>query len=163
MTQPQPLQPDFNNQAALLLAKANTDLMLKLCEIFRGNTNQMVEALQKNMDVCQKEFESSVRNSLSANNWTNMAMAWMNIPLLIMKHQAGQLQQVMESGVRAQLQSGTVIRDAVSSWQKDATSALQEGSASMPLSSTLRAFMDGYSLPTPFAPQSPIEQGLAPR
>lgn len=148
---------NFNNQTGLMLTKANTDLMLKLCEVMRANGTQLMGNLQKNVQACQTEFEANVRDSMKANNWTNMTMAWMNIPLLLMKHQAGQMQQILESSVRAQLQSSSVMKDAMSNWQKDAALAIQESSSSMPLSASLRAFMNGYSMPEPFKPLGSAE------
>jgi len=63
-----------------------------------------------------------------------------------MKMQTRQIQQMLEFNARIQQQTNTILRDAMSNWQKDAALAMQESAGAMPLSTALRNWFDGAAL-----------------
>lgn len=129
---------NINRQAALTLSKSNLGLLLTLCELSRSQSAQMISELEAQLESCYKEFESTSRALLQANDWVAVCSALSNMPLLLMRLQAQQFQKVLESSIAAQLRISAVSREAVANWQRETALALQESAGAMPLSAALR-------------------------
>lgn len=130
-----------NQQVGLILSKTNLSLMLTLCELTRNQGIQMIDELEKNLESCYQEFESTAKNLLGAQDWISVAAALSNMPLLVMRMQTQQVQKVMESWIKTQLKISTVSREAIANWQRESAAALQESAGAMPLSATLRSLV----------------------
>ncbi|MBU3725015.1 MAG: hypothetical protein FGM18_05820 [Burkholderiaceae bacterium] len=147
-----------NQQVGLTLSKSNLSLMLTLCELTRSQGIQMLDELEKNLESCYHEFEATAKNLLSANDWISVVAALGNMPYLVMRLQTQQLQKILESWIKTQLRVSTVAREAVSNWQRESATALQETAGAMPLSATLRGFY-GQAPATPPQASATTTQG----
>lgn len=136
----------MNNEASAKLAKANISLAVRLSELAHQQNSLLMDSLQKNLSSCYAEFETNAKNALSAGDWISMSTAWATIPLLMMKMQTRQIQQMLEFNAKIQQQTNTILKDAMSNWQKDAALAMQESAGAMPLSTALRNWFDGAAL-----------------
>lgn len=131
---------NINQQIGLTLGKSNLTLLLSLCELGRNQTAVMINELEKNLEICTHEFESAAKDLLSAGDWVSVATSLGSMPLLIMRLQIHQIQKNLETWVSAQLRITSVSREAISAWQRETVTALQERAGAMPLSTTLRGF-----------------------
>lgn len=150
-----------NQQVGLILSKSNLSLMLTLCELTRNQGIQMIDELEKNLESCYREFETTAKDLLNASDWISVAAALGNMPYLVMRLQTQQLQKIMESWIKTQLRISSVSRDAIATWQRDSATALQEGAGAMPLSATLRSFF-GQTTPTTLQPQPTPQRQMLP-
>ena len=137
----------LNNQAGVKLAKANISLAVRLSELAHQQNSMWMDSLQKNLSGCYSEFEANAKNALSAGDWASMSMAWATMPLLMMKMQTRQIQQMLEYNAKLQQQTNSMLRDGLATWQREAAIAMQEGAGAMPLSTALRNWFDGAALP----------------
>ena len=131
---------NINQQAALTLSKSNLSLLLTLCELGRGQSAQMINELETQLEACYKEFESTSQALLQASDWAAVCSALSNMPVLVMRLQLHQFQKVLESSIAAQLRISAVSREAMANWQRETALALQEGAGAMPLSAAFRGF-----------------------
>lgn len=136
----------MNNDASAKLTKANISLAVRLSELAHQQNSLLMDSLQKSLSGCYAEFETNAKNALSAGDWISMSTTWATIPLMMMKMQTRQIQQMLEFNAKIQQQTNTILRDAMSNWQKDAALAMQESAGAMPLSTALRNWFDGAAL-----------------
>ncbi len=136
----------MNNEASAKLTKANISLAVRLSELAHQQNSLLMDSLQKTLSGCYAEFETNAKNALSAGDWISMSTTWATIPLMMMKMQTRQIQQMLEFNAKIQQQTNTILRDAMSNWQKDAALAMQESAGAMPLSTALRNWFDGAAL-----------------
>ncbi len=140
---------NLNTDAQMKLAKANLALTARLYELGHQQNMLLIEGLQKTLSEAFAEFQAAAKTALGAGDWAAFSTAWTTMPLLMLKMQTRQMQQILEFNAKTQQNMNMVLRDAMSSWQKDAGAALQETAGSMPVSTALRNWFDGASLLQP--------------
>ena len=116
---------NMNNDAQMRIAKANLALTARLYELGHQQNMLLLEGLQKTLTESFQEFQSSAKSALGAADWAAFSTAWTTIPLLTMKMQARQMQQILEFNAKTQQNMNTILREAMSNWQKDAGAAPQ--------------------------------------
>jgi len=134
---------NINQQATLDMIKANVTLYQKTCELLHRQSAQAIENLQKATHSCETEIGQDLKRSLESGNWNAAMMAWANMPLIVMKLSTQHAQEILESGIKTQLQTTNAYKDAIAAWQRNLSLALQEGAGAMPMSATLRNFFNG--------------------
>lgn len=134
---------NMNTDAQMRLAKANLTLIARMYELGHQQNILLLEGLQKTLTESFQEFQSSAKSALGAGDWAAFSTAWTTIQFLTMKMQARQMQQILEFNAKTQQNMNTILREAMSNWQKDAGAALQESAGAMPLSTALRDWFNG--------------------
>lgn len=137
---------NITTDAQMRLAKANLALTARLYELGHQQNMLLLEGLQKTLSESFQEFQSSAKSALGAGDWAAFSTIWTTMPLLVMKMQARQMQQILEFNAKTQQTMNMVLREAMSSWQKDAGAALQESAGAMPMSTALRDWFNGAAL-----------------
>lgn len=129
----------------LSLHKANVALWLRTTQLLQESGQLWLERGSQVVDDNLEEARSCVDQLRESEDWQALAALPGRVAWRVLSQQVGSLQAAAETTLSVQMAFASGWQQALATWQKESAHALTRADDAMPIQTSLRALLRGWS------------------